>query len=52
MTTAAQGAIANLAPESQEFVTQIQAAKDAAGAPAAPPPLPTTKTGECVPPAG
>jgi TRAP-type transport system periplasmic protein len=52
MTTAAQSAIANLAPESQDFVTQIQAAKDAAGAPAAPPPLPTTKTGECVPPAG
>jgi TRAP-type C4-dicarboxylate transport system substrate-binding protein len=52
MTTAAEGAVANLAPESQEFVTQIQAAKDAAAAPAAPPPLPTTKTGECVPPAG
>ena len=52
MTKAAQGAIANLAPESQDFVTQIQAAKDAAGPPAAPPPLPTTKTGECVPPPG
>jgi TRAP-type C4-dicarboxylate transport system substrate-binding protein len=52
LTSAAEGAITKLAPESQEFVTQIQAAKDAAPPPAAPPPLPTTKTGECVPPAG
>jgi TRAP-type C4-dicarboxylate transport system substrate-binding protein len=52
MQTAAEGAVSNLAPDSQDFVTQIQAAKDAAGPPAAPPPLPTTKTGECVPPAG
>jgi TRAP-type C4-dicarboxylate transport system substrate-binding protein len=52
ITAAAESAVANLAPETQEFVTQIQAAKDAAGPPAAPPPLPTTKTGECVPPAG
>lgn len=52
MKTAAEGAISNLAPESQDFVKQIQADKDAAGPPAAPPPLPTTKTGECVPPAG
>jgi TRAP-type C4-dicarboxylate transport system substrate-binding protein len=52
MQKAAQGAIANLAPESQDFVKQIQSAKDAAGPPAAPPPLPTTKTGECKPPAG
>lgn len=52
MTKAAEGAIANLAPESQDLVEQIRAAKEAAGPPAAPPPLPTTKTGECVPPAG
>jgi TRAP-type C4-dicarboxylate transport system substrate-binding protein len=52
LTSAAEGAITKLAPESQEFVTQIQAVKDAAPPPAAPPPLPTTKTGECVPPAG
>ena len=52
MQKAAEGAITNLAPESQDFVKQIQAAKTAAGTPAAPPPLPTTKTGECKPPAG
>lgn len=49
---AAAGAITQLAPESQEFVTQIQAEKDALGPPAAPPPLPTTKTGACTPPPG
>jgi TRAP-type C4-dicarboxylate transport system substrate-binding protein len=52
LTSAAAGAITKLAPESQDFVTQIQAEKDALGPPAAPPPLPTTKTGECTPPAG
>ena len=30
LTAAAEGAIAKLAPESQDFVTQIQAEKDAA----------------------
>ena len=49
---AASGAITQLAPESQEFVKQIQAEKDALGPPPAPPPLPTTKTGECTPPPG
>jgi TRAP-type C4-dicarboxylate transport system substrate-binding protein len=52
LASAAEGAITQLAPESQEFVTQIQAEKDALGPPAAPPPLPTTTTGECSPPAG
>jgi TRAP-type C4-dicarboxylate transport system substrate-binding protein len=44
-------AVTKLAPESQDFVTQIQAEKDSLGPPAAPPPLPTTKTGACKPPA-
>jgi TRAP-type C4-dicarboxylate transport system substrate-binding protein len=52
LTAAAEGAITKLAPESQEFVTQLQAEKDSLGPPAAPPPLPTTATGECAPPAG
>jgi TRAP-type C4-dicarboxylate transport system substrate-binding protein len=52
ISAAAESAVANLAPETQEFVTQIQAAKDAAPPTDPPPPLPTTKTGECVPPAG
>lgn len=52
LTAAAEGAITKLAPESQDFVTQIQAEKEALGPPAAPAPLPTTKTGECAPPAG
>jgi TRAP-type C4-dicarboxylate transport system substrate-binding protein len=49
---ASQTAVGKLAPESQDFVTQIQAEKDALGPPAAPAPLPTTKTGACTPPAG
>ena len=44
--------MSKLAPESQDFVTQIQAEKDTLGPPAAPAPLPTTKTGACTPPAG
>jgi TRAP-type C4-dicarboxylate transport system substrate-binding protein len=52
LTSAAEGAIANLAPESQDFVTQIQAEKEALGPPPPPAPLPTTTTGECSPPAG
>ena len=52
LTAAGQSAIANLDSESQDFVTQIQAEKDALGPPPPPPPLPTSKTGECVPPAG
>jgi TRAP-type transport system periplasmic protein len=43
-------AVSKLAPESQDFVTQIQAVKDATPPPAPPPPFPTTKTGACVPP--
>ena len=52
LAKAAQGAIKNLAPESQDFVTQIQDLAKTLPPPTAPPPLPTTKTGECVPPAG
>ena len=52
LAKAAQGAITNLAPESQDFVTQIQDLAKTLPPPTAPPPLPTTKTGECVPPAG
>ena len=52
LAKAAQGAIENLAPESQDFVTQIQDLAKTLPPPTAPPPLPTTKTGECVPPAG
>lgn len=40
-------ATAQLAPESQEYVTQIQALKEDQPAGPAPPPLPTEKTGEC-----
>jgi TRAP-type C4-dicarboxylate transport system substrate-binding protein len=49
---ASEAAVSRLAPESQDFVAQIQAEKDALGPPAAPAPLPTTKTGACTPPAG
>ncbi len=44
-------AVSQLAPESQDFVKQIQALKDATPPPPAPPALPTTKTGACKPPA-
>jgi TRAP-type C4-dicarboxylate transport system substrate-binding protein len=49
---ASASAVAQLSPESQEYVTQIEAEKEALGPPPAPPPLPTTKTGECTPPPG
>ena len=45
-------AVSQLAPESQDFVTQIQAVKEATPPPSAPPPFPTTKTGACEPPPG
>lgn len=44
-------AVSKLASVSQDFVTQIQALKDATPPPPAPPALPTTKTGACKPPA-
>ena len=47
-----QTAIASLAPESQDYVTQIQDLAKTLPAPAASAALPTTKTGDCVPPAG
>lgn len=47
MQEAGAAATSQLAPESQEFVTQIQALKESQPAGAAPPPLPTEKTGEC-----
>ena len=52
LQNASASAVAQLAPESQDYVTQIEAEKEALGPPAAPPPLPTTKTGECTPPPG
>ena len=45
-------AVSNLAPESQDFATQIQAVKASTPPPPAPPPFPTTKTGACKPPPG
>ena len=45
-------AVSQLAPESQDFVTQIQAVKDATPPPAPPPPFPTAKTGACKAPPG
>ena len=42
--------MSQLAAESQAFVKQIQALKDATPPPPAPPPFPTAKTGACVPP--
>jgi TRAP-type transport system periplasmic protein len=44
---AGAAAISQLAPESQEFVTQIQALKESQPAGTPPPPFPTKKTGEC-----
>lgn len=52
LNNAAKTAIQSLAPESQDYVTQIQDLAKTLPPPAAPPPFPTTKTGECVPPAG
>ena len=45
-------AVSQLAPESQDFVTQIQALKDSTPAPPPPPPFPTAKTGACKAPPG
>ena len=45
-------AVSQLAPESQDFVKQIQALKDSTPAPPPPPPFPTAKTGACKPPPG
>lgn len=47
LTTAGQTAVSELAPESQDYVTQIQELKDSLPPPPAPPPLPTEKTGAC-----
>lgn len=52
LQNASAGAVAQLSAESQEYVTQIEAEKEALGPPAAPPPLPTESTGECTPPPG
>ncbi|MFN0089774.1 MAG: TRAP transporter substrate-binding protein [Acidimicrobiales bacterium] len=52
LTNASASAVSALAPESQDYAKQIQAEKESLGPPAAPPPLPTTSTGECKPPAG
>ena len=50
LQNASAAAVAELAADTQDYVTQIEAEKEALGPPAAPPPLPTTKTGECTPP--
>lgn len=52
LATAAQGAIKNLAPESQKFVTQIQSLSKTLPKPPPPPPLPSKPTGSCKPPTG
>jgi TRAP-type C4-dicarboxylate transport system substrate-binding protein len=52
MQNKSAAAVGQLAADTQDYVTQIEAEKEALGPPAAPPPLPTTKTGECTPPPG
>ena len=52
LQNASASAVAQLAADTQDYVTQIEAEKEALGPPATPPPLPTTKTGECTPPPG
>jgi TRAP-type transport system periplasmic protein len=52
LQNASATAVAQLSADSQKYVTQIEAEKESLGPPAAPPPLPTTKTGECTPPPG
>ena len=52
LQSAGQSAVSKLAPESQDFVKDIQQLKDAQPPPPKPPPFPTTKTGDCVPPPG
>jgi TRAP-type transport system periplasmic protein len=47
LVTAGQTAIAKLPASAQTYVTQIQDLKDSLPPPAAPPALPTTKTGAC-----
>jgi TRAP-type transport system periplasmic protein len=47
LSKAGAAAVSQLAPESQEFVSQIQALKDEQPAGAAPPPFPSESTGEC-----
>jgi TRAP-type transport system periplasmic protein len=50
LANAGKSAVSELAPESQDFVTQIQQLKASSPPPPPPPALPTTKTGACVPP--
>ena len=50
LQNASASAVAELSADTQDYVTQIEAEKEALGPPATPPPLPTTKTGECTPP--
>ena len=52
LTNAAKTAIQSLAPESQDYVTQIQDLPRPCRPRRPRRPLPTAKTGECVPPAG
>jgi TRAP-type C4-dicarboxylate transport system substrate-binding protein len=47
LATAGKTATSKLAPESQDYVTQIQKVKDSLPPPPAPPPLPTATTGAC-----
>jgi TRAP-type C4-dicarboxylate transport system substrate-binding protein len=47
LSQAGSTATSALAPESQDFVTQIQQLKESMPPPAAPPPLPTETTGAC-----
>ena len=47
LAQAGQKATSALAPESQDFVTQIETLKDSSPPPPAPPPLPTEKTAAC-----
>ncbi|HET7517126.1 MAG TPA: TRAP transporter substrate-binding protein [Actinomycetes bacterium] len=52
LQNASAKAVGQLSPESQKYVTQIEAEKEALGPPPAQPPPPTSKTGECAPPGG
>jgi TRAP-type C4-dicarboxylate transport system substrate-binding protein len=50
LSNAGKEAIAGLPSSTQDFVTQIQQLKDAQPPLPTPPPFPTAKTGDCVPP--
>ena len=52
LQNASATAVGQLGADTQDYVTEIEAEKEALGPPPTPPPLPTSKTGECAPPTG